>query len=475
LPVLAVTARPPVAYDYEPTPVIPSEFTNIGLSFNQFFAIALAHKIATIAIVLLATLPMFVIVKFVLPRTYSATATLMVDSEISDRANVNPAVLASYQSTRIQLMDSPKVLMPVIEKLRLAEDSEYTSGYRGDPALLQYHVMDVLSKNLEIQPGVLGSEILSVTASAKSPIKAAEIANLVSEVYADQEPGPAAERAKRYAQQITELKSKVAAAQEQVTAFRQRTGVAPDLTAQNDVEATLLNTLEQRYQEAQNQRRAAEVNAGSEQTASSSFQGSVVARDLRAKVEVLEGQIAQLSSTLAPQHPKILELKSQLASTRRSLAAETTTFSTQTSADLLAARQLEAKLRAAVEEQRLKVLNFRKIQEEGSKYVLELESAQTVYKRALDGYDAIMFTSGGHGTNVKFVSRAVPPLIAAKPDKIKLMGAALVIGLFLGLIGPMAYELLFNRRIRCADDMERSFAVPVLIELDALPRGLSTA
>ena len=456
-------------------PAIPSEFTNIGLSFNQFFAIAFAHKIATVIIVLLITLPMAVIVKFVLPRTYSATATLMVDSEISDRANANPAVLASYQSTRIQLMESPKVLMPVIEKLRLTEDPEYTKGYRGDPTLLPYHVMDALSKNLEIEPGVLGSEILSVTASAKSPIKAAAIANSVSEVYADQEPGPAAERAKRYAQQITELKNKVALAQEQVTAFRQRTGVAPDLTAQNDVEATLLNTLEQRYQEAQNQRRAAEVSAGSEQTVGSLFQGSPMARDLRAKVELLESQLAQLSSTLGSQHPKVLELKSQLSSTRRSLAAETTTYSTQTSADLFAARQLEAKLRAAVEEQRLKVLNFRKIQGEGSKYVLELESAQTVYKRALDGYDAIMFTSGGHGTNVKFVSRAVPPLVASKPDKIKLMGGSLAIGLFLGLLGPMTYELLFNRRIRCADDMERSFAVPVLIELDALPRGLSTA
>ena len=48
-------------------------------------------------------------------------------------------------------------------------------------------------------------------------------------------------------------------------------------------------------------------------------------------------------------------------------------------------------------------------------------------------------------------------------------------GTVLGLLGPMGYELLFNRRIRCVDDVERSFAIPVLIELNARPRGLVTA
>ena len=473
MPVLSVATRQAV---FEPEPIIPSEFVSKGLSPRQFYAIAWAHRYATVVILLAIVIPMAAVIKFVMPRIYSATATLMVDSEMNDRNTANnPAAATGYQSTRIQLMQSPKVLMPVVEKLQLDKDPEYIRGYRGDPALLDYHVMQVLNKNLEIEPGALGSDLLTVTVLANNPTKAAAIANTISEVYADKEPGPAAERAKRYAQQLAELKDKVTAAQEQVTAFRQHTGVAPDLTGQNDVEAALLNTLEQRFQEAQNQRRAAEVKAGSDQATGSAFQDSPVARDLRTKVNTLESQLAQLSSTLGPQHPKVLELKSELAATRKSLQSETSTYSSQTSADLSAARELEGKLRAAVEEQRLKVLNFRKVQEEGNKYVLELESAQSVYKRALDGYDEIMFTSGGHGTNVKFVSPAVPPLIAAKPDKLKLMGGAAFIGLFLGLFGPMAYDLLFNRRIRCADDVERSFEIPVLVELDALPRGLSTA
>jgi capsular polysaccharide biosynthesis protein len=79
-----------------------------------------------------------------------------------------------------------------------------------------------------------------------------------------------------------------------------------------------------------------------------------------------------------------------------------------------------------------------------------------------------MFASGGHTTNVNFVSRAAPPLRATKPNKIKILLMSMVAGLGIGLTGPLGFELLFNRRIRCADDLERSFDIPVLVELDEI-------
>src|SRR5450755_1278425 len=105
--------------------MVPAEFANVGLSLRQFYAIAWAHRYATLVILLAITLPTAAVVKFLLPRTYAATSTLMVDSEINDRGNISPALLTSYQQTRIQLMESPKVLMPVIDKLKLSKDREY--------------------------------------------------------------------------------------------------------------------------------------------------------------------------------------------------------------------------------------------------------------------------------------------------------------------------------------------------------------
>jgi uncharacterized protein involved in exopolysaccharide biosynthesis len=135
---------------------------------------------------------------------------------------------------------------------------------------------------------------------------------------------------------------------------------------------------------------------------------------------------------------------------------------------LAGARQLEQKLAAAVEEQRTKVLGVRRLQDEGTKYVLELESAQSVYKRALDGYDQIMFASGEHYANVNFISRAVPIMKAIKPNKPKLLLVASLAGVLIGLAAPFVYEVVLNRRVRCRDDFERGFGVPVLSEFDAI-------
>jgi capsular polysaccharide biosynthesis protein len=105
------------------------------------------------------------------------------------------------------------------------------------------------------------------------------------------------------------------------------------------------------------------------------------------------------------------------------------------------------------------------VRDEGSKFEMELDSAKSVYKRALDGYDQIMFASAGHYTYVNIVSRGVPALKSAKPNKVKLLLVAILAGLVVGLGAPLCYELFLDRRVRCRDDLERTFHVPVLIEL----------
>jgi capsular polysaccharide biosynthesis protein len=79
-----------------------------------------------------------------------------------------------------------------------------------------------------------------------------------------------------------------------------------------------------------------------------------------------------------------------------------------------------------------------------------------------------MFASGEHYTNVNFVSRALPAMKAIKPNKAKFVLAGALAGLLIGLAAPFGYELVLNRRVRCRDDFERGFGVPVLCEFDAI-------
>ncbi len=465
-----------------PIPAVPVSFdqsggqetSSPGLSMPQVFTIVRAYWKQTLIIVLAFSVLMGVLIKL-MPKTYVATTTLMVNPEGNDplgtTAQASQTPLFNYMSTEAQLMMSAEVLLPVIDKLNLTHDPDYAAGYSGDGSTLRDWVRENLVKSIDVQLGPFASQLITINASASSPQLAADIANTLADVYLKQQrgrvSGPASERAKRYAQELAELKDKVRVAQDQVTAFRQRTGVTDTAEKNNNVQQALLASLEARLQDAQNARRAAEVKAAAGENASSTT-NSLEVQGLRTLLNTQQMQLAQLRVTYGAQHPKVLELENQIRATQHNLDSEVHSVSSSNSSDLIAAQQLEAKMRSAVEEQRNKTLGVNKLQDDGMKYELELESAQSVYKRALDGYDQIMFASGTRLANIGIVSSAVPPQKAAKPNKTKLASLGIVAGIFIGLLAPLLYELLVNRRIRCRDDFERDMQLPVLMEFDGI-------
>lgn len=474
LPVLTA-ARVEMQPQEQITPAFDSnDASSPGMSLAQLRAILLAYRWQSILIATAIVIITAGITK-IMPKTYAATATLMVSYESNDplaARGIQVGPVPAYIATEMELMQSSEVLLPVVDKLNLTADRSYTAGYKPGGGDLRDWVKVVLSKNLDIEQGRLGSQLIYISSLARNPVLAATIANTVADVYLDQQrqrvSGPASERAQNYARELAELKQKVAVAQDQVTAFRQRTGVTDAAGQANNVESDLLSSLELKYQEAQNQRVAAEVAASRDRLSLQAEKASDPFQMLRKRLNDQNSQLAVLRATMGPAHPKVIELENQIAATQKSLNEEITASQNSATGDLVGARQIEQKLAAAVAEQRAKVLAIRKLQDEGTKYVLELESAQSVYKRALDGYDQIMFASGEHFTNVSLVSRAVPIMDAIRPNKPKLVLLGLLAGLLVGLGTPFFYELIFNRRVRCRDDFERGFGVPVLSEFDAV-------
>jgi len=448
------------------------EYVHPGPSLAQIMAIASAywrHTAVIAGLVLLAA----AVVSMLMPKTYKATTTLMVNYESNDPLagkEFEIGMLGPYMSTQIELMESSEVLGPVIDRLKLTENADFASGHQGSAETLRDWIETLLRKDLEIEVGKGGSQLIYVTASMSSAGAASNLANAVADVYLEQEyqrtNSPAGERAKRYTEELEDLKRKVTIAQEAVTKFRQRTG-SVDAVDKGDVDMDNLRLLENRLIDKQNALREAEAHATAEQSASSQVQNSDLVRGLRAQSDTLAAQMATLRETLGPNHPKMLELQSQINATRHALDAAVGQARSSSAADLSIARNEVAQLERDVASQRAKVLVSRQVRDEGAKYELELQSAQSVYKRALDGYDQIMFASTGHHTNVNLVSRAKPPVQAAKPKPIINLLIGAVLGLGLGIVGPFAYELT-HRRVRCRDDVERDLGMPVLTEFHAI-------
>lgn len=450
----------------------PEQLVHQGMSVAQVVAMLRARWKPIVIIAVLSTLLGALAIKS-LPKTFTATTTLIVNSDVKDPLagrDFPVEMIANYVSTQIELLTSPIVLLPVVDRLQLTKDRAFTAGFSGSSAALREFVEKNLALSLSIERGT-GGELIYISASSKSAARAAEIANAVADVYLEQDQrrlnDPANERAQRYTADLAELRKKATLAQDKVTEFRKQHGIVDITAGAGDTDVQALENLHQRLLETQNQRRALEAKlTGAQAPADDSAAGSV--QTLRSQLEAQLAQLAKLQGTYGPQHPKIRELQEQIALTRQSLAEEKHGVSENLQAELARTKDLERKYAAAVAEQEAKVLSLRQTQDEGSKLMLELESAESVYKRALDGFDQIMFQAVANHTNVSIVSRAVPPLRASKPNKMKLMLMVLLASVGFGVVAPMAYELFLDRRVRCRDDVEREFGVPVLAQLEAV-------
>ena len=456
-----------VAFPEPNLATIPEQVSPQGMSVAQFSAILLAYWKQIVLITFVVALLGAVAIKY-LSKTYTATSTLIVNSDVKDPLagrDFPVEMITSYVSTQIELMTSPIVLLPVVNQLKLMEDKNFTAGFSGSEDALREFVQRNLAAAIQVERGI-GGQLLYVSASAKSAAKAAEIANAVADVYIEQDRrrlnDPAGERAQRYTEELAELREKATIAQDKVTAFRKANGIGDMNIGSNGTEGQALDILQQHLLETQNLRRSLEAKQTGVQAPADETLGSAV-------LDAQLAQLAQLSSTYGPQHPKVRELNAQISLTRQSLANANHAVSANTETELARTKELERKYRQAVAEQEAKVLKLRQGQDEGSKLVLELESAKSVYKHALDGFDQIMFQAVANHTNVSVVSRAVPPLRASKPNKIKLMMVALAVGLGIGVGVPLGYGLIFARRLRCRDDVERDFGIAVLAQLEAVP------
>lgn len=469
VPALRVAA--PLSHDpRDSIPYVPLNYAHPGLSLNQILAILRAHRWRIVVIGLLVS-SMSVTASMLLPRNYEATTTLMIGFEINDPLGPErfpTGLLDGYVATQIELIQSPTVLLPVVDRLGLTEDEFLTQGFDrkgGEP--LRDWVATQLAKDLSVARGRSGSQLIYVTYTGRDAQQTARIANSISEVYLElhqtRMAGPASLHAERYSDQLKDLKAKVIETQQEVDAFRKRTGIIqPD--GNIDVEMGRLQTMEQRLLEAQQARRAAEVRAQEQTSSGGIVMGSVLIQRLKSELSRLSAQHAVLKTSLGRGHPDMQALNAQILTTRSELDSAVQTYAANATTELNSARALEAKLAKAVSEQRARIVDIRSLRDEASRHQLELDSASSVYRQALDGYDRVIYSAEGRYSNIDRISPATPPHRPSSPNLIKFLLLSILLGIVAGIGIPTILELL-RRRVRCRDDLERDHGIPVLVEL----------
>ena len=440
------------------------------MNFTQFLLILNARKWIILG-VLFVTVATTAAVSLWLPKEYTATATLIVDSKSKDpfTGQLLPAqMFPGYMATQVDVIKSPQVATRVVQGLKLADApgtrEQFMEATEGKGSIEQW-LGDVLLKKLDVEPS-RESSIFRVNFTGTNPEFSAIIANAFAKAYIetnlDLRVAPAKQTAAWFDQQIAQLRDDLDQAQQKLTAYQREKGLV-ESDERLDVEPRRMAELSAQMIAAQ----SASYDASSRARDSASMPeviNSPVVQNLKAQVAQGEGKLAELSNRVGANHPDYIRLKAEVDSYKARLANELNTATRGVGATAGAARQRFGELTAAFERQKTRVLGLKQEREEATRLARDVENAQRVYDSALQRYGQTRMEAQSTQTDIAVLTPAVPPTEPSKPRVFLNILLSIFLGTLLG-VGTGFFVELLDRRVRSGQDIAAGLDIPVLAEV----------
>jgi succinoglycan biosynthesis transport protein ExoP len=261
---------------------------------------------------------------------------LRADAEksMTERAVVDQEAVTS----QVQLVLSRDLGREVVKKLQLDEQPEFTAaselspsavlrmvGLGKDPSAMsiEERVLAAFFDRLSAYP-IDKSRVIAIEFKSADPDLAARAANVIAESYLTRQQLAKQDQARAAGQwlsgELEKLRSKVSEAEAKVEEFRAKSNlfVGANNTTLSNLQLGDINT---QVSQLRAQKSDAEAKArlirdtlrAGQSIESSEIMNSELIRKLAEQRITLRAQLAEQSSTLLPQHPRIRELRAQIA------------------------------------------------------------------------------------------------------------------------------------------------------------------
>ena len=451
---------------------------------SQFLA-ALRARLPLFLITVGAIIAGATVLSLLLPKSYRATTSLVVDTReeqsLSEGLNVfvSPLDRAAYIRTQVDVIMSPKVARKVIDDLALAarpamqEDFAETADGQGS---IEDWLVEELLRDVDVETSP--SSVIRVRFDAENPEDAALIANGFAQAYIDTtlelRVGPTRQAAAWFDEQLKTLRADLEAAYAKMTDYQQRHGIV-SVSEGLDEEYSRLTSLSDQLIEAQ--RRSVEL--GSQQALSRrnadlgspldhlpEVQASTHIQELNAKLLEEEAELEMLGSQYGPSHPTYRRQVAEVRSIRDQIDAGMQRVLATTENARLESEQQTETIETALTAQRERLLNLKESRDELTVLMRNVDTAQSAYDTALQRFVVSQVESRASQANVALLSAAVAPRKAHRPNLLLNVTAAVIIGTMLGLALVLVREIS-DRRVRLPAELVAEVNVPVLGELEA--------
>lgn len=449
------------------------------------FLSALRARLGVFCCALGVTVAAAVLVTVLMPDSYRATASLVVDTRqeqsLSNALDVlaSPRERTAYIQTQVDVITSPKVARRAVEDLGLAEKSELEAEYEQlddtSGGSIEDWLADMLIAGLQVE--TTQSSVIDVSYQGGEPRETAAIANAFAHAYMDTmlelRVEPTREAATWFDDQLKTLRADLKQAQAEVTEFQQKHGIV-SADERLDDQYSRLEELSSQLLEAQQQAIEYEIDA---RTA-----GRIVEEDRSLEglpqiqsnehiqqldTQLLEGeaQLDALATKLGRNHPEYERQLAENETKRTKLRAEARKIVASAENRALQSHERVGELEKAVEAQREQLLELKSERDELSVLMRNVDSAQNAYDTAMQRSVVSQVESRASQTNVAMLSQAVVPRSSYRPNPMLNIGLAIVVGTILGG-GLVLLAELADRRVRSGADLSQEAGVPLLGELD---------
>lgn len=462
-----------------------SAAADIDVDLRQLFASLARHWVRIVAVALIVT-GLALVLAWLATPLYKAETRLLIETRESvytrpeNNGDVDKPILDEEGVTsQVEVISSTDILKRVADKLDLARLPEFdkaldmgvfgrllvVTGLKSDPNEIppEERVLKAMREKLNVYR-VEKSRVIVIEFSSEDPKLAAEIPNAIADAYiavqgaAKIESNTAA--TDWLAPEIADLSKRVKDAEAKVADYRAQSGLL--MGGNNSVLATQqLSELSTELSRVRASRASAEATAesvrkalqggGSPDAFPEVLSSSLIQR-LREQRVQLNSSIADLSTTLLDNHPRIRALKAQLADLDSQIRNEAQKVLKSLSTEAQTAQMRENQLVSDLN--KLKAQSARAGEQQVELNALErqanaqrqlLESYMTRFREASSRKDRNYLP-----VDARVFSRAVTPSEAYFPKIGPIVGAAFAASLLIMAIVTLLQELFSGRAMRPA-------------------------
>lgn len=441
---------------------------------------ALRARWRLIALTTLVVLAIVGVWTWTSPRTYTAAATLLFDTQQADpvasKSGGGQTKAAALIGTQADIIRSVYVAQRVARNLRMDRNPELVRQYQASNSSLpiQEWIGRRITKPLEILP-TRNTSVLAVNYKSEDPALAARLATAFAQAYVQVQLQLRIDPARVYSQwfesQIREARARLERAQAQLTRFQQERGLVG--AGRFDIEQAQLSALSQQLTVAQADAAQSRAKAGSNIGSSSDAQQSPVVQGLDSQIAGKSAALQQLRQSLGPNHPMVESANAEIAELRakRAQAVGVAVSAVQTANAAAQARAGE--LSGLVQAQRERLLRLSGAQDQMAVLQRDVDTARNAYDAVTARLNEMRLQSEVPMSNVSLLDQAVAPTLPSSPNVALRFLLGLLAGLFVGIAAAFFLEWR-NPRVRTIGGLVSLTGVPVLADLNREPKLLGS-